>query len=399
VDQRTDESQALSAAARGCPALRNAHLIANWVGAGRPVTANGVLRKADVPVVGQAVGIAVPARTRSAGDVVDLHWPWTAAMTVGLLEIQNRRAVPGPALAGWDSTDGEGTLAAWSRALAAALAGTFDDEGDGSESLEIGRLALGVLAAEPAPAEPAKAIPDAVLGVGYHLYRTFDRGFGYREPAEVLLNLLAAFGAVTGLYDRSRITPLGRWALAEIGVRGQSLLPRSGVEPEPEDILQLKITLQHVRPACWRRVLVPASDTLFHLHQIIQTAFHWDGDHLHAFTVGKRQYGDSTFGAEYDEVEITLATAFTQTRKPISYVYDFGDRWAHEIVMEQAHDPDPAATYPICIDGQGDAPVEDTGGEPRWTTFDKAAINARLSTIRDPDQEYLLYVPFPQVKE
>lgn len=365
MDQGTGESRALSAAARACPALRNACLIAKWVGAGRPVTANGVLRKADVPVVGQAVGIAVPARARSAGDVVDLHWPWTAALTVGFLEIKDHRAVPGPALAGWDRTDDEGTLTAWLRAFAAVLANIFDSEGDGSAALEIGRLALGVVATEPASVEPAKAIPHMIFDAGYHL--------------------LAAFGTVTSPHDQSRITQLGRWALTELGVRGQSLLPRT--DAAPEGILQLKIMLQRVRPACWRRVLVPASATLFELHQIIQIAFHWNGDHLHAFTVGKRQYGDSTFGAEYDEIEITLATAFTQTRKPISYVYDFGDHWAHEIVMESAHDPDPATTYPICIDGKGDAPVEDTGGEPQWTPFDKATINAHLAAIRDPNQQ------------
>ena len=38
------------------------------------------------------------------------------------------------------------------------------------------------------------------------------------------------------------------------------------------DIVQIKITLKDVRPAVWRRVLVPATLTLRRLHATIQGA-------------------------------------------------------------------------------------------------------------------------------
>ena len=41
------------------------------------------------------------------------------------------------------------------------------------------------------------------------------------------------------------------------------------------DILQIKITLKDVRPAVWRRVLVPATLTLRRLHETIQGAMGW----------------------------------------------------------------------------------------------------------------------------
>jgi hypothetical protein len=128
--------------------------------------------------------------------------------------------------------------------------------------------------------------------------------------------------------------------------------------------------------------LVPASATLGDLHEVIQVAFAWDGDHLHAFTIGRRQYGDPHFDMEYDEDKITLAAAFARARKPISYVYDFGDSWQHEITLEQVVQPDPAATYPVCVDGRGDAPVEDCGeDESAWIPFDQEGINTRLARL------------------
>jgi hypothetical protein len=42
-----------------------------------------------------AVGTTAPERLRSAADVPDLHRPWTAALTVGLLAIEGSRAVRG----------------------------------------------------------------------------------------------------------------------------------------------------------------------------------------------------------------------------------------------------------------------------------------------------------------
>ncbi|WP_223839556.1 plasmid pRiA4b ORF-3 family protein [Saccharopolyspora pogona] len=239
-----------------------------------------------------------------------------------------------------------------------------------------------MLAGKPVPtrAELARAISHVILHAGYEVYQTFARGFGVRDPAEVTLELLAVFGAITDAPVR-RITPLGRWALSVIGTRRVSLLGSSD-DLEEDGTYQLKIALQHVRPACWRRVLMPASATLGELHEVIQIAFAWDGDHLHGFTVGRRQYGDPYFDFDYDEHEITLAAAFARARKPITYTYDFGDDWRHEITLEKVVEPTPSATLPICVDGRGDAPVEDcVDDELVWIAFDKAGINTRLAQL------------------
>jgi hypothetical protein len=361
--------------ARECAALRDAVVLAGWVGAGRPVTAKGVPRPADVPAAGRALGVELPERVRSAADLPALHRPWTAALGAGLLSVAGGRAVPGQALACWGSAKPDEVLELWSRGFAAALADLFDDD-EGSEALEIGRLVLSVLVRDPVPtgAELMRAISYLVLEE--RLYSTFDWG-SPRDPAKATLEFLAEFGAVTSAPEW-RITPLGRWALPMLGTRGVSLL--GGVdELEEDETCQLKITLERLRPMCWRRVHMPVSATLGDLHKVIQVAFAWDNDHLHGFTVGRRRYGDPYFDFEYDEDELTLAAAF-RGRKTINYTYDFGDDWRHEITLEKLVEPTPDVTHPVCVDGRGDAPVEDCGGdELEWITFDQADINARLA--------------------
>lgn len=387
VDECAD-SDALVGAARECAALQNALALAEWVGAGRSVTAKSVLRRPDIPQAGQALGLKLKGSARSAADLPELHLPWIAARAMGLLSISGGRAVAGPALANWGSATGTEVLEAWSRGLAAVLMETFVDDGDGTESLEIGRLALKVLATDqpPAGAELQMAIrhmvgnEDLELNADLVLYEIFYQGS--RGAPMVTLELLAEFGAVAGQGEQWRITPLGRWALSRIGTPDFAMPEPVGGRISAEGICQLKIALRYVRPVCWRRILVPASDTLGDLHDVIQVAFAWDGDHLHAFTIGRRQYGDTSFDLEFDadEFDVTLATAFARARKPISYVYDFGDDWEHEIELERVVEPDPAATYPVCVDGRGASPVEDCiEDEPAWIPFDQAEINTHLA--------------------
>lgn len=323
-------SPGLVGQARQSLVLRHAAEVAAWVGQGRPVTAKAVLSRADALAAGQALGLAMPPWVRSAADVPGLHWPWTSAIAAGLLTIDGKRAKPGSLAASWHAVPGEQLLDCWLRAFARVLAAVFPDDGDGAQSLEIGRLALTVLATDPAQTghDLNDAIRHAILCSDPRLYQTFDHGHGAREPAEVALDLLAAFGAVTAGGAQHRITPLGRWALQQIGARGRDLLNPAPDAQAIGPTCQLKITLRHVRPPCWRRIQLPSSATLGDLHMVIQIAFDWDDDHLHAFTVGRRRYGDPRFDAEYDELDITLAEVFAHTRKPITYTYDFGDDWA-----------------------------------------------------------------------
>src|SRR6266446_6119492 len=96
--------------------------LARWIGTGRrPVTAGQVLRKADVPAAGAAVGVDVPPRLRTMADIRALHRPWCVAVATGLLQVGGGWVSRGPALERWPPGDAD-LLAAWLTALRAVCA-------------------------------------------------------------------------------------------------------------------------------------------------------------------------------------------------------------------------------------------------------------------------------------
>jgi hypothetical protein len=84
-------------------------------------------------------------------------------------------------------------------------------------------------------------------------------------------------------------------------------------------IVSLKVTLRGIKPPIWRRLLVPATMTLGDLHEAIQAAMGWDNDHLHAFDIAGRQYGDrDTVDDVADENRLTLRRAWSNPASPVS---------------------------------------------------------------------------------
>jgi hypothetical protein len=136
------------------------------------------------------------------------------------------------------------------------------------------------------------------------------------------------------------------------------------------EVLQLKITLRHVEPPVWRRVLVPSTTTLGKLHFVLNEAMGWANSHLHSFTVGDRTFGDTRMddvgelGFE-DERQVRL-TSLVTPGQALVYEYDFGDSWEHDVVFEASLQEDPRVHYPICIAGARACPPEDCGGVPGY---------------------------------
>lgn len=159
----------------------------------------------------------------------------------------------------------------------------------------------------------------------------------------------------------------------------------SATLPTSSQVYQLKISLKRMRHPVWRRVLIPATARLGLLHQVIQIVMNWGGDHLHAFSVGNEHYGDPFTSPDLDDEEsLRLSGAFTPSIRTITYLYDFGASWCHDITCEKVLDLDVNATYPVCVTGRGDFPLEywtdeDDDSEP--TPFDKDKVNSRLADV------------------
>ncbi len=111
-------------------------------------------------------------------------------------------------------------------------------------------------------------------------------------------------------------------------------------------------------PPPGRVILVGPKHTFAQLADAINLAFaRWDVSHLHAFELDDgRQIGipEDDSDSEFDnEVATTVSSSVTKGDR-FSYVFDFGDDWTHECVVERDHvDPveeygeDPASPVPI----------------------------------------------------
>ena len=134
----------------------------------------------------------------------------------------------------------------------------------------------------------------------------------------------------------------------------------------PDEILQLKITLKGIsKPPVWRRVQVRADTTFAMLHQIIQAAFGWTDTHLHSFEYAGEQIGapDPEWDNDCaDEVETTLDEVLLGPKDRVRYVYDFGDSWEHDILLEKVIEPDAGDRRPVLLTAKGACPPEDCGG-------------------------------------
>jgi hypothetical protein len=136
----------------------------------------------------------------------------------------------------------------------------------------------------------------------------------------------------------------------------------------PKKIYQLKIQLQGVKnPPVWRKVLMPATDMLLDLHNVIQGAMGWYDAHLHQFIHGNTYYclpmpGYDDFGRIKDERNFKISQLLTVEKQAIQYEYDFGDGWLHKITLEAILTAKPEETYPRLIRGKGACPFEDCGG-------------------------------------
>ena len=135
----------------------------------------------------------------------------------------------------------------------------------------------------------------------------------------------------------------------------------------PAPIYRIKVGLRGTKPPIWRRLELPADTGLAALDRIIRTAFGWSGDHMHIF---QTPYGD--FGVADRELDhraegpVTLEQVAPATGDRLRYVYDFGDDWAHDIVVEEALDREAEVAYPRCTGGRRAAPPEDCGGLPGY---------------------------------
>ena len=152
-------------------------------------------------------------------------------------------------------------------------------------------------------------------------------------------------------------------------------------------IYQIKVTLKDFKPSIWRSIQVRSDATLGELHALIQTAMGWANSHLHHFIVGKTpnlrfigapgSYEDGLgLMDEENEHEIAISRVLSATKTKITYEYDFGDSWEHEVALEKIVEAEAGVHYPRCLAGENACPPEDVGGVWGYVNFLQAINNS-----------------------
>ena len=151
-------------------------------------------------------------------------------------------------------------------------------------------------------------------------------------------------------------------------------------------VYQIKITLNGSAPEIWRRLLIPSDLLLSNFHYVIQTAMGWTNSHLHQFVKDRTFYTermvDDDLWEEMDNIDykgMIVSDLLKRTRSRVTYEYDFGDSWEHEIVVEKVLSPDDSLDCPICLAGEMNCPPEDCGGV--WGYSDL------LKILKQPEHE------------
>ena len=80
---------------------------------------------------------------------------------------------------------------------------------------------------------------------------------------------------------------------------------------------------------------------------------------------------------------LRLRTLVARGVARFDYVYDFGDNWRHDIVIERVAEGEPNIDYPAFVDGKRRGPPEDVGGIPGFMQFLEAVRDTMHNEHRD----------------
>jgi hypothetical protein len=156
----------------------------------------------------------------------------------------------------------------------------------------------------------------------------------------------------------------------------------------PPSIYELKVTLMHIAPPIWRRIHVSSDIKLCCLHDALQVTMGWSDSHLHQWEKDGKYWGvpdDDELEGDIeviDESRVPLGRLLEVEGDSLIYLYDFGDDWRHEVVLEKILSAATEAKHPICIAGERRCPPEDVGGPHGYEEFLEVIFPAGARGIR-----------------
>ena len=137
--------------------------------------------------------------------------------------------------------------------------------------------------------------------------------------------------------------------------------------------LRLHISLRDVEPEIWRTLLIRESASLAHLHTAIQRAMGWTNSHLYEFEISGQRFTDYETWEPFDDDDekgdshiAKLRSFHLKEGSRFTYLYDFGDYWLHDVVVEERVPILKGQALLRCTAGARACPPEDCGGAPGY---------------------------------
>lgn len=113
----------------------------------------------------------------------------------------------------------------------------------------------------------------------------------------------------------------------------------------------------------WRKIQLSHQHTLLELHGAIQDAFDFDDDHLYSFFMDAKKYSRNSYESPYSENgpyvdEVNIGELELYEGQRILYLFDYGDSWEFNIVLEKIDSSIPLPLNPKIIEKKGKAPEQ-----------------------------------------
>jgi hypothetical protein len=196
---------------------------------------------------------------------------------------------------------------------------------------------------------------DAIKVIAIHSLGQLD------QADDLLQQLLAANGLAIEDLTRVMATELDNLA-AGFDVGLPELDPTKRIK---RAVYQLKIQLKGSKPVISRTLLVMNTVSLESLHEILQIAMGWEMEHSYEFKNAELsfvppwfEFTDASFYSDVGQLRDLLKN---QDDK-MTYVYDFGDWWEHQITLEKVLPAGRSNMPTQLLKAKGDCPPEDIGG-------------------------------------
>jgi hypothetical protein len=151
----------------------------------------------------------------------------------------------------------------------------------------------------------------------------------------------------------------------------------------------IEVTLRGIRPRIWRRFTITAQAMFLDLHEAIQDACGWR--HAHPFQF-KSSEGRVLAGLPDGPDDVTTPEArinpiepvfATREGRKLLYVYDFGDRWEHDVEVVDVLRGTGSRLARKLLAGERAFPPEDCGGLAGYGK----CLEISLSRKKDPGRK------------